>query len=357
MHILRNFPYACRMMNRKWLHIPLNLMLWGYALLLTVYVVLRLSLGDGFWLLSFANNFAPYYFLPLVAALPLALWLRGRVLRVVMSALALLAVAWYAPRFIPNNAVRAAGETSMLKVVSFNVLGENARLDESVAWLLDADADILLLQETPAVIATDQVPELIDAYPYRVLSAPWGDTILSRYPLETVEPIDLENDGVATQVRATINLNGQTVALYNVHMYLPLGGVQRFPPPIDNPFVNMLAYYDDSARNAQIDQLLTLTSAEEHPYIVAGDFNMSDNAVKYQEIAAVMRDSQRDAGFGFGNTWPIAQTWGLPGLIPTVLRIDYIWHSDEFSARSISRGQFVGSDHLPVMATLELDSE
>jgi endonuclease/exonuclease/phosphatase (EEP) superfamily protein YafD len=52
---------------------------------------------------------------------------------------------------------------------------------------------------------------------------------------------------------------------------------------------------------------------------------------------------------GFGASWPALFT-GIPPLV----RIDYIWHSDEFRAISVKQGPDIGSDHLPLYATLDI---
>ncbi len=114
--------------------------------------------------------------------------------------------------------------------------------------------------------------------------------------------------------------------------------------------------YDDSARDAQIHALIARLQDEPLPYVVAGDFNMSDQSVIYGDLAAAMGDSFREAGTGLGTSWPMLQaSFGLPLSIPPLMRIDYIWHSDEFRAVEASVGPFLGSDHLPMLATLALE--
>ncbi|MEM6281833.1 MAG: endonuclease/exonuclease/phosphatase family protein [Chloroflexota bacterium] len=329
------------------------LLLWAYAVGLGGYIAARVIIGDGYWLLSFANNFAPYYFLPLVVALPAALVMRRRVISSTLGVLLLLAVGWYGPRFVPQAAAPAANSTT-LTVVTFNMFGENETVREAVNWLLTTDADVILLQETPAPIYFREYDDLNDAYPHQVAAHPWGDTLLSRHPLATETIYDRTGDGHASDVRATLLINGQTITIYNVHMSIPLGPRQRFPAPPQNPGIYMISRYDDTERNRQIDSLLDVLADETRPYIVAGDFNMSDNVVKYHDIAAVMVDAQREAGTGMGHTWPVMGARRFPVWVPTALRIDYIWHSGDFITTHSYRGPYLGSDHLPVVATLAL---
>ena len=92
---------------------------------------------------------------------------------------------------------------------------------------------------------------------------------------------------------------------------------------------------------------------ESAPYIAAGDFNMSDASLIYDELAGHMCDSWREAGNGAGRTWPVAEAIGLPRVVQPFLRIDYIWHSAALRATAAEVGEAIGSDHLPLSVTLE----
>jgi endonuclease/exonuclease/phosphatase family metal-dependent hydrolase len=115
-----------------------------------------------------------------------------------------------------------------------------------------------------------------------------------------------------------------------------------------------MARYDDSTRNAEIAALLAGLEAEPLSFIAAGDFNMSPQAVTYQEMAAKMGDSFLEAGYGLGGTWPLSDVTGFPAFILPLMRIDYVWHSSHFRAVNAEVGPRLGSDHLPVYVVLEV---
>ena len=94
-------------------------------------------------------------------------------------------------------------------------------------------------------------------------------------------------------------------------------------------------------------------AANQSPIIVAGDFNMSDASLIYDEVAAQLQDAWRGAGVGAGRTWPVAEAIGLPRVIQPLLRIDYIWHSADLRPTAATVGEAIGSDHLPVMVVFE----
>lgn len=320
-----------------------------YALLLAVYLILRFAVGDRLWWLAFLNNFAPYYFLPLVLFVPVALIGRrwpslARLLPFVVIALLL-----YGPYWLPKNTA-AAAEDQPLKVLTFNVLPANPRPDDVINWIRETNADVVLLQELGPGIKPQFRDELADLYPYSD-DLPDNQLTLSRYEMLTNETVELV--GWWAQ-RSTFAINGKTVAIYNIHLAVPVRDTPYLNVPIDNGFVNLFLTYDETRRNAQIRALLDRLKTEPLPYIVAGDFNTSDNAIIYGETAAALHDSFREAGIGLGASWP-AETGeeGLPNFLPALIRIDYVWHSDEIKALAANVGPRLGSDHLPLVVSLQ----
>lgn len=316
-----------------------------YVLALTGYLALRVVFGGDLWWLALLNNFAPFFFVPLVGLVLLALVSRLSV-RFVLLPLVLLVVgmAWFGPRFAPRP--QAAPAESALKVVTFNLLASNRQMDDVEAWLRAQDADVILLQETFHDIGA----RLADAYPYSQPDPfPAGGQdrqILSRYPI-------FERSTGSGFERAVIGVDGQQVVVYNIHfgvpfMSQPRHGLGGLPYPI-----GLAAHYDESQRNAQIEAWLALVSTETLPVIVGGDFNMSDNSLMYARVAEMLTDSFRETESGLGMTWP-SQTRGRRLPIPPVMRIDYVWHTDMLRALDVVVGPNNGSDHRPVVATLAL---
>jgi endonuclease/exonuclease/phosphatase (EEP) superfamily protein YafD len=81
-----------------------------------------------------------------------------------------------------------------------------------------------------------------------------------------------------------------------------------------------------------------------------GDFNITDMSQVYRVLTgAGLKDTFREVGWGFGLTWPgriqPPNEWFTP-----LVRLDYIWHTDEFHAESSWVGSHTASDHLPLIA-------
>lgn len=328
-----------------------------YLALLTVYVLVRGLFGDRFWWLSLFNTFAYVSLLPLVVLVPLAFLLRHQQALWRLTPVIVLGGLWFAPYYLRERSDLPPGRT--LSVLSLNAWNDNQHLSAMEDWLRTTGADIAVLQEISPAYAAGSLPRLLDIYPYQA-SQPdntrWtGNITLSRFPILSQEYVDLNLSDTTYPLRTVVDVDGQPVAVYNVHLVWP-GGKVRVPLPgrLNNVYTQIFFGYDDRIRNQQIERLLAHLDTEPHPYIVAGDFNTSDQSATYHRMANHMVDSFREAGQGFGGSWPVSVARKLPWFVPPLIRIDYVWHSPDLRAVEAHIGPPVGSDHLPVQATLLL---
>ena len=407
-------PWSTLQVLLRGIATPLRLLISSYALLLALFTLLRLLRIGGVPLIDLANTFAPYLYMPLVVSFPLAIIVtrgsseqldnaRKRLAQParkrehnhnrahpprwsVLLQIGLLAIGlyWFALPSMYRPVEPPAGET--FRVVSFNVQGSNAELERATAWLLQAAPDLIVLQETAEGYDPRLAP-LYEVYAHedhiegsvRVFSR---FAILQRDALTIEAPEDAarrqrdwlprspnlpttlgyresrsekEQTSGRKALRLLLNLDGRHLAVYALHFSLPLrpraASVFRRPDADIGP--EALLRYDESRRNAQIRRFLAILDQETAPFIVAGDFNMSDVSLIYDEFAGRMQDGWRGAGNGAGRTWPVAEAIGLPRLIQPFLRIDYIWHSAALRAASAEVGEAIGSDHLPLQMSLE----
>jgi vancomycin resistance protein VanJ len=329
----------------------------AYLLFMAFYLLLRGLVGDGIPLISLVNSFAYFLFLPLPVLLLLVVVARSR--SALFRLLPILAVimVWVGPRFLPRSTVQAGGET--LRVMTMNVWGNNHDLTKTEAWLRQTGADVLLLVEVSPAYATDRLPGLSDIYPYQSNQRDetrWGDNfILSRYPIISSSYVDLAISDQPSPPRVVMDIDGQRIAVYAVHLAWPVDD-EAIKSQGVQVYLDMVVGFDDRIRNQQIENLLAYLKTEPLPYIVAGDFNTSDFSVTYSQLAAHMRDSFAQAGWGLGGSWPASNVrQGLPNWLPPLIRIDYIWHSDGLRTVAAWQGPPVGSDHLPLFAELMVE--
>jgi endonuclease/exonuclease/phosphatase (EEP) superfamily protein YafD len=319
----------------------------GY-LLLGVSRVIQIEL----WWVALLNTFALWVYLPLLFTVPLGLVLRGRATTVI----GLLALLWagvilfnaYGPigkPEIPANAFR-------LNVITYNFLGWNRNAPTSVAWLVESGADILFLEEVAAPDGDPLFAQLEAVYPYSV-DIPGDNRIMSKYELLETSTIRLA--ATRQMLRAVIAPQGQPISLYSIHVELPNQGRSNLPMfQTDQQPFNMMLSYNETVRNQMVLEALGVVRQEPHPFIIAGDWNLSSTSTMYSQVSERVIDAYRQGGGElFGMTWPVAELLS-PSLrwLPSLIRIDYIFHSDDFATVSARRGEAIGSDHYPVVAEL-----
>jgi len=329
-----------------------------YLLLMILYLILRFTIQDHHWTISLLNNFALLLFAPLPLLLLFGFLARSRRATLYLLPIITLLALWFGPRFLPKNHTTQA---TTFRVMSNNVSHFNLDPERVPQLALAQNPDIIFLQEIQ-LSDQEQVFSVLDsAYPYQTRQQDQMRTSMysavnitySRFPFVSSEEIDPHIPEMPSLYRNVIEINGQRIALYNIHLLSP-GGAGRLSGLTSNYFVRYALGFDDTIRNSQVDALLAFLATEPYPYIVAGDFNTSDFSMTYTQLAAHMYDSFAEAGIGLGSSWPAARALGLPAFIPPIIRIDYIWHSAGLQALNAWKGDFVGSDHLPMFANLAL---
>ena len=349
----------------------------AYALLLAAFTLARLLRISGPPPLDLANAFAPYLYMPLVISFPLSIIVtrqgppdlaaaherlakkrkRGhdrdetggrRWNPLLQIALIAISLYWFALPALYRPLPPAAGQT--ISLVSYNVQGANADLRQATDWLLQEMPDLIALQETAPGIDSRLAP-LYAQYAHEDHIA-GNARVFSRYPILQREALSLDEGLERWALRLLLDVDGQRLAVYALHLSLPFSPRGDEESPGISP--GMLLRYNESRRNRQIESLLAALAEETLPTIVAGDFNMSDASLIYARIAAQLEDAWRGAGSGAGRTFPVAEAIGLPRLILPFLRIDYVWHSAQLNAVKARLGPSIGSDHLPLSVELEL---
>ncbi len=281
--------------------------------------------GGWHWLLDLTSHFRWYW---LLAALAWVVVAAGRLRR---SALVALAVAITAnagailPYWLPAAGGSDGGEP--LEIVSLNVFAPNADKDRTLAYLRQRGADVVVLVEVDAAWA-EALASLAPLYPHRVIEPRddmFGVAVLSQLPLEAARVEELADGppAIVTGVRR----GEQGVLLVAAHP----------PAPISAAW--------SARRDAQLAAIGELAAAVSQPVIVAGDLNATPWSHGFRQLVAArgLRDSA--AGHGLQASWN-ARHWAPR--IP----IDHVVVSPEIRVVARTVGPDVGSDHLPVEATL-----
>jgi endonuclease/exonuclease/phosphatase (EEP) superfamily protein YafD len=314
-----------------------------YGLALAGYLLLRLVSGERFAPVRLANSLMPPLLLAGIACGLLMLLMRRPRMALLYVPFALLFLVWYSGRYAPHASASVPEDAIRLEVMTFNMLARQAADHERGldVVLAQDDIDILAFQEYVGEPFTSD-PALLERFPHRVANDDVGTTsgnaIYSRFPLENV----LFIEGTLGHMRAeTVLPDGRRIAVYSAH---PL-------PPLNlglNPEI----------RSAEIGDVLALVADETLPVLLLGDFNTTEHSEDYARIDALLDDAFARVGRGLGPTWPDYgfQNPLVRGWMP-LIRIDYIWYSDDFVPLEAYPLGYAGSDHHPLRASVALLTE
>lgn len=328
-----------------------------YALPVYAFSAAWALVGENRWYIGMAVNFAPFFYLPAFAFFPLAFLVRAHRAALLTLPLVVGGAIAFGGHVIPQGAATRPPPAWTLNIITLNVSDSRQPMERIEAWLRAQDADVVVLQETPW--HHPMLQAMTDLYPYTA-EMEWGNSVwlLSRFPITSRQGFAYGDTGHRFAPRAVLQVtDAQQIVLYLANLPAPLRDIGRIPLPDANSAAlntlwDLVFGFDQSLRDPELTRLLQRADGETLPVILAGDFNLSEWSADYRHLAARYIDSYREQAPGFGFTFPAFEAFGLPRGLPALMRIDYIWHSPDLITLDARYGDYVGSDHLPVMATL-----
>jgi len=329
--------------------------------LLVMLLVVRLGTWTPRWWLDSLDTFALYAFVPFLATIVAALSLRSRIL----AAISVGAVALFAQQFgaLTIESLNLSGPTAAEaspQVVHLRVLTLNAHAsfddpEPLVAVLTESRPDIVILQEVSSQYAGVMQAAIGSEYPFSFSvgldTEHQGSATWSRFPLNDPAPFQLDEHGNVLH-RVRVATDAGEIWVYNVHLSNPTGADHG------HGRLSALRRFHADRRDAELHQLVRRTAGLDAPVVLAGDFNISAGSRAYRSFPPMWRDAFAEAGRGFGHSYPAPahEQEGDDWLkIPfPLLRIDYILTSSDILPRRAWTQEVHGSDHLAVIADLEL---
>lgn len=321
-----------------------------------------------------AMMFPLFVVLSLMAAVVLLI-VRRRLLLVTLAsfALSMPALLVYSPMNLGRTPTADELPRSF-KVMTYNALEWSdytyTKLDtvtpnRSVMTVLDADPDILCLQECGSVtLHTPGVThELLDTffrrYPY-VEHVPLNLTLYSKFPITRLVGQE-EMSNTADYVCYRLNVRGRLLTLYNVHLqsiglskedktlYHEITAGKTEAREItrvrDNIFSKLYAAF--VMRSDQTRLLRSLIDTRGGNVIVCGDFNDIPGSYAVRTVmGGDLRDAFADAGTGPSVTYRAGRFY---------FRIDQMLYRGDFRPVKSERIRDGLSDHYPVMTTFVWD--
>lgn len=330
----------------RFVRIALLVITVGYVAGLTGFLFVHELAPSPHWSIELLREFLVYGFLPLPALLIFGLVLHSRATLALLAVPTIAFVGLFGDLFVPTVGATSTGQEIVVR--SHNIAPHNRDVWSEITAARRDRPDLLVLQEIDEVFASDLATQLADLYPYRALHPRPDDRgygVLSRHPL-TADRCVLPLPESRCWQQVTVELNGRSLTLVNVHLLNPEWDIDR--PRRANLFG---VSYDVSRRERELLAAVDWLAALPRPLIVAGDFNAAPHSQTYRALAARLQDAHAAAGFGLGHTWP-SRTIGDVWPVPQLLRIDYIFVSRELHPVRLEVGEPGGSDHHPIIAWL-----
>lgn len=269
---------------------------------------------------------APYLVVFTVIALAAFAAVRSWWSTIAAALLTIAVVAVQVPMFVADS-TDADGAT--ITVLTVNAAHGDADSDAIVAAVRDNDVDVLAVQElTPAEAEDLDTAGIADLLPHSVaapLPVADGTGLWSRTPL--TDGVELEDFGFVP-VRATTEIDGTEITLVSFHAMAPATPRRT------------VQWNDD------LNRMRTLMEDYDGSVIVAGDFNSTHDHRQYRRLASGrFHDAADAAGAGLFRTFPSDRP---------LARLDHVVTSTDIAAREVRPISIEDSDHLGVLATLQL---
>ncbi|MGV8873796.1 MAG: endonuclease/exonuclease/phosphatase family protein [Rhodococcus sp. (in: high G+C Gram-positive bacteria)] len=269
---------------------------------------------------------APYLGVASLAALILFAAARSRIGSAVAVVLTVAVVGVQVPMFLAGGPDNSGPELSVLTI---NVAHGDADAAAIVAAVRDNDVDILAVQElTPEEVTDLQASGIDELLPFSFTAAlpvADGTGLWSRTPL--TEGTRLDNFGfVPVQARTTVD--GQDLTLVSFHAMSP--ATPRHTAEWD----------------ADLARMRSIMETYQGTVLVAGDFNATNDHRQFRTLASSpFSDAAEAAGSGLFRTFPSERP---------LARLDHVVTSSSVRAQSVRPVAIPDSDHLAVLAELQL---
>lgn len=255
------------------------------------------------------------------------------------------------PASAPSAAAPSGAERCFLTVATYNINWGARDLRQIAATIRQTEADVVCLQETTPRAERHLRRTLRDLYPHmhfeghdgRVAAERFG--FLSKSPLRNVVFLPPRH-GLFGSCRAEVESGGRTVQIVNVHLQ-PV--IVRAGAGLREAYAGLARTEETHAR--EIAHILKHVTADV-PTVIAGDFN----SLSTFRAPMVLKERGFVDSFAHVNENPESTpTWRWKlrqGEL--ALRIDYIFHTEEFATRQSKVVESSASDHRLVVSRLEL---
>jgi len=237
----------------------------------------------------------------------------------------------------------------------FNWIPRDNVAQDILTFVNDKNPDVLCIQEysTSASAKID-----LKIYPYRAIfmtgdQIKTGNAIFSKFPIVNEGKIDFPFSN-NNAIFADVKIGKDLIRVYNLHLESlkispDVNDISENVEEIKQKDPKLIAKQIGETfakQQQQAEIIMEHKKTSKFPLVVCGDMNNSAFSYVYRVIKGDLQDSFEEAGKGFGQTYNFKY---YPA------RIDYIFADSRMAVKSFTNfPEFINSDHLPVMARIEL---
>ena len=271
---------------------------------------------------------------------------------------------------ITGNSSSSSSAAVFLTVATYNVDSFNQEhtgysCKQIAECMKNLGVDIFCFQEfgINKEFGVDSLYVSLSEWPYHYIpSSPEGENLLqlalfSRYPIQDQQLITYPESNNCS-LWCDIDFNGRTVRLFNNHLQTTdvssnKRKLEKELKADDSAKVELAAitlanslYNNFKKRATQANQINQLIKVSPHPTLVCGDFNSLPSSYIYRTVKGNLNDGFQTCGHGYMYTFRYFKH---------LLRIDYIFHSQEFEGMDYFSPDINYSDHNPVVMRMKLN--
>lgn len=319
-----------------------NIFRWliiAYVVICLIILGSRLVISFDSRILWLINNCFPAIFAPFPILITIALLIRDRasLLWLLVPFIGFLVI--YGDRFLPQLPIETNPQDQHLRVMTFNVLNRNTNYEAISETILSSGADLVGLQELIPENARYIDHFISSEYPYHTqlpTEHKLHTGLYSRYPILDTEQLQLPWHDLSWSV--VVDIDGIHINVIVIHLIPTL---LREVPCLTWP--ERIVDRQD-IRMQQVKLVSNAVTNANAPVLVLCDCNFSEFSQAYERLNNVLADSYDEVGWGLGySITPVGRS-------PRVARIDYIWHTSQFTPIWARVGKDGMSDHNPVIA-------
>jgi endonuclease/exonuclease/phosphatase (EEP) superfamily protein YafD len=229
-----------------------------------------------------------------------------------------------------------------LSIMSYNLMFVNKKPLTSVKVILDADPDILLIQELTPDLAKLLQAKIGKKYPYQeavAMIGTHGTAVYSKYPLDNIKMFNNYSNRPIAQLMA-VQVGAKRILLSNVHFASPGVAVEHA-----KGFFNMYdkIYKERVKQIKELDAVFEKNAPKYDLCLMAGDFN----TLTFEPIFGYLNKRWVNLHTESGSFWDL--NFPRSNRMPPLVRIDHFLAKGKCRAIDSKVLQGGASDHLGVI--------